>query len=87
MPGLTIVGTLPDIQADDILEMVDEIARYDMVTFVRSEPGKLLMRVVKPEEYAGFKGCLYQIDHGELEGTVQLRQVRMQFWPWKDVAN
>lgn len=84
MPNFAILGTLPDMQADDSLEMVDEIARYDLVTFVRPEQGRLLMRVVAPDEYAEFQGCLYQVDHGEEEGTIQLRQVKMQFWPWEE---
>ena len=82
MPASAILGNPPPVGTNDVIEMVDEVARYDMVTFEPAGPGKTQVRVVKPKDFATFQGAMYQIDRGEEEGTFQLRQVTMQFWPW-----
>jgi len=82
MKGFVFLGNPPQIESDDVIEMTDEVARYEMVTFERVGPRNIVMRVVKPKDYADFSETLYQIDLGEQEGTYQLRQVQMRFWPW-----
>jgi len=82
MKGFTFLGDPPQMESDSVIEMSGEVTRYDMVTFERVGPRKIILRVVKPKEYVGFAETLYQIDQGEEEGTFQLRQVRMHFWPW-----
>jgi hypothetical protein len=81
-----IVGDAPDVNPDDVIEVADEVSRYDIVAFDRPEAGRLVLRVVRPKSYATFSGTLYQIDRGEEKGTLQLRQLRMQFWPWTESA-
>lgn len=79
--GIEILGESPEMLLNNDLETDDKIARYDLVTFEEIAPGRVLLRTVRPHEYATFKGLLYQIDRGELEGTLRLRQMRMAFFP------
>ena len=82
MPGFRILGEPPEIGPEDTIEMVDEIALYDLVAFEQAEPGLVHIRVVRPQEFAAFAGNIYQIDRTEEDDTFEFRQVRMQFWPW-----
>jgi hypothetical protein len=82
MTDFVFLGNPPQMESHDVIEMSDEVARYDIVAFERVGPKKIAMRVVKPEEYTDFPETFYQIDLGEQEGTYQLRQVQMRFWPW-----
>ena len=85
MPGFEIDGERPPVGANDTIEFVDEIKRNDMVTFVLARPGEYHVRVVKPADYSTFCGTMYQIDLSpEKDGGFQLRQVRIQFWPWDE---
>ncbi|WP_432744957.1 hypothetical protein ABXJ76_05595 [Methylobacter sp. G7] len=86
MTGFAILGDLPPFGTNDVIEMIDEIVRYDIVTFESAGQGKTYLRVVKHKDFATFKGVMYQIDRGEEEETFQLRQVRMQFWPCDNEA-
>jgi len=86
MTSFEIIGDTPDVKADDVIEVADEVSRYDIVAFDRPEAGRLVLRVVRPKNFATFNGTLYQIDRGGEEGTFQLRQLRMQFWPWTESA-
>ena len=82
--GLHILGESPEILLDSILETEEKIARYDLVTFEQIAPGRVLLRTVRPSEYAKFQGLLYQIDRGEMEGTLRLRQMKMAFFPLEE---
>jgi|WetSurSiteA1Bulk_404760.scaffolds.fasta_scaffold24687_1 hypothetical protein len=82
MKGYRFPGDPPQIENEDIIEMGNEVARYDMLTFERVGPRNIIVRVVKTEEYVDFAETLYQINRGEQGGTFQFRQVRMRFWPW-----
>jgi hypothetical protein len=81
MTGFVILGEPPNFDVHDVLEMGDDVALYDMVTFDQTGPGRVVMRVVKPREYADFEGRMYQINKGESDDTFQLREVRMSFCP------
>lgn len=72
----------------DTIEIIDEIRRHDIVAFSVAQPGKYHIRVVKPAEFSTFDGTMYQIDIAPEEpGSLFLRQVRMEFWPWKSSEN
>jgi hypothetical protein len=76
------LGNPPYIEGDDVIVMVEEIARYDIVTLARVAPKKLAVRIVKPQEYADCPDTMYQVNRGDQIGTFQLREVQMRFWPW-----
>ena len=84
MAGLAIIGEPPSVNVNDVLEMADNVALYDMVTFEQTGPGRLVMRVIKPREYADFEGRLYQVSKIVGDDNLQLREVRMGFWPWSE---
>ena len=63
--------------------MVDEISRFDIVTFVPAGPGVFHIRVVQNSEFSTFHGAMYQVDRSPEDDEILLfSQVRMQFWPW-----
>jgi hypothetical protein len=70
-------GNPPHIESDDVIEMDEEISRYDIVTFERAAPKKIVVRVVKPKDYVEFPEAMYQLDRGERIGTYRLRQVHV----------
>ncbi len=82
--GLEILGESPELLLNNVLETEEKIARYDLVTFEQIAPGRVLLRTVRPSEYANFQGLLYQIDRGEMEGTLRLRQMKMAFFPLEE---
>ena len=82
MKRFQFLGNPPYMEDDDVIEMADEFARYDIVTFERIGPKKIVARVLKPQEYADCSETMYQVDRGEQLGTYRLRQVQMRFWPW-----
>lgn len=82
MKRFRFLGNPPYMESKDVIEMPKEINPYDIVTFERVGPKKIVVRVVKPQEWADLADTMYQVDLGEEEGTFQLRQVQMRFWPW-----
>ncbi|MDB9823324.1 hypothetical protein OAC89_06475 [Deltaproteobacteria bacterium] len=46
------LGNLPQIESDDIIEMGDEVALYDIVTCERVGSRNSVIRFVKPKDYA-----------------------------------
>lgn len=58
MPKFVLLGDPPPVGENDTIEMVDDVARYDMVTFVRIKEGTVNVRVVNPNEYSTFQGTM-----------------------------
>ena len=85
--GLEIIGESPELEGVLTVENEDAIARYAIVTLEKLEPGRLVMRVVPPQEYATFSGLMYQIDRGKLPGVTRLRQMKMAFFPLEEAED
>ena len=84
MPKFSILGEHPPLGPTDTIQIIDEVRRHDIVAFSSVVPGEYHIRVVRPSEFPTFDGAMYQIDvSAEDKGGFLLRQVRMEFWPWK----
>lgn len=81
-----VIGELPLMGPNDIIEMAEAITRYSIVTIELSAPGKYSVRMVRPHEYATYNGLMYQIDRPKDEKAYLLTQVKMQFGGSKDAA-
>ena len=84
--GIEIIGEPPELAGALTIENEDAVARYAIVAFEQPEPGRLVLRVVPPQEYAAFSGLMYQVDQGKLPGVIRLRQMKMAYFPLDESA-
>ena len=70
--------TRPDLKPDDVVDVVTDIRRHDIVCWERVGPNALIMRALSPEEAATYTGRRFQVEKGDEPGTLRYIEVVAQ---------
>lgn len=64
-----------DLKPNDVVDVVTDIRRHDIVCWERVGPNALIMRALSPEEAATYTGRRFQVEKGDELGTLRYIEV------------